>query len=169
MQNKLPSILLGGLAVGLITTVLSIFSQPGSGNQAMGMAMGCVVCLAYVGAGLIAVWHYTNTQRLTLPAGEGVLMGLMAGAVAALVGVVLGLLLRAVGILPGPEEVWAQLEASGQFDDVPPESLEMSRNVMEMMMGPAGHAIALVLGAVAGLVGGAIGAAMFKKGGDRPA
>lgn len=169
MQTKLPSILLGGLAVGLITTVLSVFSQPGSGNQTMGLVMSCVVCLAYVGAGLIAVWHYTNTQRLTLPAGEGVLLGLMAGVVAALVGALLGVLLRTLGITPSPEEVWAQLEASGQFDNVPPESLETSRKMMEMMMGPVGYAIALVFGAIAGLVGGAIGAAVFKKGGERPA
>lgn len=165
MPSKTQSILLGGGVVGLLVGILSIATTSMQGSP-IGSVVGCVACLTYIGAGLIAVWHYTNTYDLTIPAGQGVGMGALAGVVAAIVGILIGLLLRAIGLVPSPEEMMQAMERSGQFDEMSEDQIEMTRNMMGWFMGPVGYAIGVVVGALLGLIGGGIGAALFKKGGD---
>lgn len=173
MPPKTQSIILGGVAIGVVATLFSVIVNMVQGDAGAGGPMsavlGCCACLVYVGAGLIAVWHYTNTYNLTIPAGQGVGMGALAGLVAALIAIALGLVLRAVGILPDVEDIIAQLEDSPQFDGMSDDQVEQALQMTRMMAGVGGYAIALVAGVLLGLIGGAIGAAIFKKGGDAPA
>ena len=96
-------------------------------------------------------------------------MGALAGLVAALIAIVLGLILRAAGILPDVDDIIAQLEDSPQFDGMSDDQVEQALQMTRMMAGVGGYVIALVAGVLLGLIGGAIGAAVFKKGGDAPA
>lgn len=164
MPSKVTSIVLGGAAFGIFATVMSVIAASGDPSGPLGMIAGCVSCLGYAGAGLLAVWHYTSTHQLTLPVGQGVGMGAATGALAAVVALLLTIVLRAVGVLPTVEDIIMQMEASGAFDQMGQAQLEQTQQFMEMSNGPIGWAIGLVLGAVLGLVGGAIGAAVFKKG-----
>jgi len=151
MKEKLPSILLGGAVVGVANVPVSQIPVVG----------GCLACLLYIGAGMLAVWHYTNTHRVTLPGGQGAAMGLLAGIVAALLGGVLAILLIQLGVLPDPI---AAMEASGQLSQMPPEQAEMALRIARMFAGPLGLLIGAVIGGLIGLIGGVIGAATFKKG-----
>lgn len=151
MQEKLPSILLSGAVIGVANVLIAQIPVVG----------GCLSCLLYMGAGLLAVWHYTNTYQVTLPGGQGALMGLLAGIVAALFGSLLSILLIRIGMLPDPI---GALEARGQLSEMTPEQAEMVRRLVRAMMGPIGLVVGAAIGGLIGLLGGVIGAATFKKG-----
>ena len=85
MSDKMMSILIGGVAAAVLATIISLPQ-----NQ----CLGCLACLCYVGSGLLAVWHYTNTNSLTIKGGEGASIGAMAGVVAGVVGGILGFVFR---------------------------------------------------------------------------
>lgn len=155
MSDKLPSILLGGAVIGVANVLISQIPVVG----------GCLACLLYLGAGMLAVWHYTNAHQVTLPGGQGALMGLLAGIVAAFIGGVLALLLIRLGILPDPVAV---LEASGQLSEMPPEQAEMALRWVRAVSGPLGLVFGAIIGGLIGLIGGVIGAATFKKGSEGP-
>ncbi len=167
MQSKVQSILLGGIAVGLIASLLSIAPvlTGQSSSSPLGIAAGCLACLAYGGAGLLAVWHYTNTYELTIPGGKGAGMGAAAGFVAAAVSTTMTQLAMAVGLTPSMEDqVRASMEANPNADPAQIEQMTQMFSSPGFMVGAV--VVGLVLAAVMGVVGGAIGASVFKKGGD---
>ena len=152
MPSKTQSILLAGVAVGVTASLLG--SIPVAG--------GCLACLAYIAAGVIAVWHYTNTYAVTIPGGAGAGMGALAGLVAGIVSTLVGFALSATGLRPGyQEEMRRGLEESGI-------SSEQMEQMTELITSPGflvGIVIfGLILGAILGAVGGSVGSAMFKKG-----
>lgn len=166
MPSKTQSILIGALLIAVVGTLLTLISTMGgmSSNQMAGSIIGCITCILYIVGGLTAVWHYTSTNSLTMESGPGALLGMTTGAVGAIIAVLLGLLLQTLGITPTAEEVFAAMENSGAFDDMPAEQLETTKNMMLMFSGWLGWVVALIMGVIAGAIGGAIGAAMFKKG-----
>lgn len=160
MSEKNLSVLIGGLAGGLLAILLTIPQ-----NQ----FLGCLACLCYVGCGLVAVWHYTNTNSLTISGGEGAGMGALAGIVGGVVASLLGWLFRLIGLLPGAEEAIRQLEESGQLDQMDESTAEFMYQLTEFSTGIGGAVLGVVIALILGVIGGAIGAAVFKKGGDAPA
>ncbi|MFQ5570824.1 MAG: hypothetical protein ACE5G0_14165 [Rhodothermales bacterium] len=160
MSEKIPSILIGGVATGVVAVLLSIPQ-----NQ----CLGCVVCLLYAGAGVLAVWHYTKEHSLTMTGGEGAGIGAMAGIVAGIIVIILSLIFRAIGLLPGPEEIITQLEESGQFDQLSDDQLDMVMGILDFMMGVGGYVLTIVFSVIMAVIGGIIGASIFKKGSDTPA
>ena len=159
MSDKTQSILIGGVAAAVLATILSLPQ-----NQ----CLGCLVCLCYVGSGLLAVWHYTNTQSLTIKGGEGAGIGALASVVCGVVGGILGFLFRAIGLLPGVDEIIEQIEESGQFDQLDPDTADMIYSWIEISAGIGGLVIGVVFAVILGVIGGAIGAAVFKKGTAAP-
>ena len=159
MSEKNLSILIGGLAGGLLAVLLSLPQ-----NQ----FLGCLACLSYVGCGLVAVWHYTNTNTLTIAGGEGAGIGALAGVVGGVVSSLLGWFFRMIGLLPGTEEAIQQLEDSGQLDQMDENTAEMMYQFIEFSTGIGGVVISVIIAVILGVIGGAIGAAVFKKGGDAP-
>lgn len=154
MPSKSQSILLGGAAMGVAAAIFSLIP--------VGPIGSCLGCIITIGAGVLAVWHYTTTYNLTITGGSGAGMGAQAGVVAAIVSALISFVLIAIGIAPDPAEAINQAIATGQMDE---ETGDMVRGFME---GPAYYGIVLVvsliIGAIAGAIGGAIGAAMFQKG-----
>lgn len=157
MATKTQSILIGTLVYVLLGVVMS-FVAPGGGPLA-----GIAGCLVVLGSAMVAVWHYTNTNRLTIPAGEGAGMGALVGLIGAVVGTLLGLLLIRMGVQPDPTELMLeQFEAQGMTD----EQIDQAMGVAGMFTNPILMlVIAAVMGSIGGAIGGAIGAAVFKKGG----
>ena len=153
MPSKSQSILLGGVAMGVVAAALSLVPIAGS----------CLSCIAILGAGALAVWHYTDTYDLTLTGGRGAGMGALAGIVAAIASSLLGFLLVTIGVAPDPMEAMQAAQANGQ---------EMPEWLLDFYSGSTfyvvGLVISVVVGATAGAIGGAIGAAVFKKGGETP-
>lgn len=156
MSNRMQSIWLSGVASGVLITVLANIPVVGA----------CLCCLAYMGAGVMTVWHYANTYERTLAGGTGAGMGAIAGLIASLVSSVLGFIASKLGITPSMEEVFQELEDSGQM---PPDQLDMFLGLMENPLFYVGMILlGMVIGAVLGTLGGAIGASLFKKGGELP-
>ncbi len=159
MSDKTLSILIGGLAFGLVAVLLALPQV---------QILGCLICLTYAGAGMLAVWHYTNTQTLTITGGEGAGMGALSGLVAGAVASLLGWILRAIGVMPSTDDIIRQMEDSGQFDQLDADTVDMIYGWIEFSTGIGGVLIALIIALILGVIGGAIGAAVFKKGSQAP-
>jgi len=166
MPSKTTSVLIGGLATAVLVTLLGVWAL--TGNAVIRTLVGCLSCLVYLCAGLIAVWHHTTEHSVTLTGGQGVVLGLFSGAIAGAAAAILQRILVIVGITPGPEEV---MRASGVSMDQP--GMEFAKIMMETMSGTTGLVISIVLGAifggVLGLAGGAIGSSIWKRGNDEEA
>lgn len=154
MPDKTQSILLAGLAIGVAATVLGLV--PGVG--------GCLACATYIGAGMLAVWHYTDRHRLTLQGGQGAGIGALAGVVAMVTASILQFVLMATGVQPSFREAIAdQLDASG----LDPAQVEQFMSMVESPFFVVGMIlVGLVVYAILGAIGGAIGASVFKRGGE---
>ena len=167
MPSKLTSVLIGGLASGLIGTLITIaadvLTNPGSQNPGLGIIFGLLGCLTMITSGLIAVWHYTGEHDLTLTGGQGVGIGALAGIAYGVIGTVLTRILMMAGVLPGVDETMQQMEDLGAMDG---PGAEFTVMWLEFTMGWGGVILAVVFGVITGLIGGAIGAAIFKRGAE---
>ena len=168
MPSKLTSALMGGLAATLLVIVFNYLAS--TGGYPPNPAYGCLACFSYLVCGLVAVWHYTTEHSMTLSGSQGVALGVLSGIFAGAITALLSYLLMALGIMPGPEEMLEEMERSGLLDEAGGSFLV---RIIEMMQGPAGLLIGIVqnsiTGAIMGLVGGAIGRAVWKKGEEEPA
>ncbi len=152
----MQSILLSGVASGVLVTLLANIPIVG----------GCLCCLAYIGAGVMSTWHYTNSYELTIAGGTGASMGALTGVIASVASSVLGYISSKLGLTMTMEEAFRQLEESGQM---PPEQIDMIMGLVESPMFYAGLLlVSIIFGAALGAAGGAIGASAFKKGGAFP-
>lgn len=146
--------MLAGSVCGVITAVFSIFQPWG----------GCACCLTYIGAGILYVWHFSNTQEpgFTMTSGEGAGSGALAGVMAGLVATVFGIALQQAGIVPGPEEIVNQLYENSEFTG---EQLDMIEGIiLSPFLYVASAFITAIIGGVLGAIGGALGVNLFAKG-----
>ncbi len=157
MPSKRQSIILGGLVAGLLST------------SYLGL-INILCCAGVIIGALVAVWHYTDSNELTISAGQGAVLGLLT----ALVGSVISLVLNYIVISFGVRSDQAMLEFFiNRFgDSMPPESYDQLIEQLETPITLATYlksALWGILGsAVFGTIGGAIGAVIFKKGSDEP-
>ena len=162
MASKLPSILIGALVYAVVASIGGILSATGGGAQYLG---GALACIAIILGSAGAVWHYTSTHRLTIPAGQGAALGAGAGVVGAIVGWILNQILVAAGIVPDPiEAARRQLEGQGMTQ----EQMEMAMQWTERFTGPLGIVAGVIFAVVLGAIFGAIAALIFKKGEATP-
>lgn len=161
MTGKTSSILIGVLAYVFIGIVLQLVA---AGTGFLSSVLGCLVIL---GSAMVAVWHYTSTNGLTIPAGEGAGMGALVGLFGAVLAGLLTYLLISAGAMPDPADLaLEQMRSQGMTD----EQIEEARGMAEMFSSPLMVLlVGGVIGALVGAIGGAIGASVFKKGGDAPA
>lgn len=154
MPSKTQSILLAGVAIGVAAALFAIIPVAG----------GCLACIAYLGGGVLAVWHYTNTHQLTLSGGQGAGLGALAAVTAGIVATLLGYLFSAIGLTPSFQEMMQQQFAAGNMD---PAQRDQILALFESPLVIAGMILlGLIINAIIGAIGGAIGASLFKKGRD---
>ena len=110
--------------MGLLVTLLSLPK-----SQLLGMFF----CLAYLLAGGIAVWHYTNEHGVTLKGSQGVALGALSGAISAAVAAVLTGFLMALDVLPSLEE-----QMTEQIEGMEDAEATAAMGVMRLFVGPAG-------------------------------
>lgn len=153
MPDKKQSILLGS-AVG---TVLS--------TSYLGI-INCLCCAGIIAGAMVAVWHYTTNNTLTISAGTGASMGAIVGIVAVVASTILNLILIKAGVRSDLAVNNFFLDQFG--DSMPPEAYDQ---IVEQMNTPVTLVsyiksawIAFLIGPIFGALGGVIGAAMFKKG-----
>ncbi|QXD16369.1 DUF4199 family protein [Rhodocaloribacter litoris] len=159
MPSKNQSILLGGLVVGLLST-----SYLGLINM--------LCCAGVLIGAVVAVWHYTSTYELTIPAGEGATIGALAALIGGLISLVLNFVLMKIGIRHDLVISQFMLERFGE--GMPPEQYEQIREQMSQpvtlgsYLKQAWYGAVLIVTAIFGAIGGVLGAVLFKKGGEAP-
>lgn len=157
MPSRTQSILIGGLVTGILSTSV--------------LGMINILCCAGVIIGAMAgVWHYTEENSLTIPSSQGALIGALCGVLGAVIAGVLNQILIAIGLDFGTA-------MQGQFMrnlGMSAEQLEQMQQMQEAQQQGnwlwtiGGTLISMVLFAVFGALGGAIGASVFQKGDEQP-
>lgn len=155
MPDKNQSILLGGLVVAVLSTsYLSLINM--------------ICCLGVIVGAVIAVWHYTETNEITVSGGTGATMGVLAALFGLIVASIINFGLIKMGIRH--DQVFTEWMINAMGDNMPPEQYDAMVEQMNaditiglMLKNTALGAIVYV---IFGAIGGMIGAKMFKKGGD---
>ena len=149
---KASAVILAALIAGVIAGVLN--SIP---------LICCGICFWLLLAGFIAVPLYQAFDKpaRTLTASQGLILGLLAGVAAAIVASIFGLLRGSVSI----DEALTAVRAYDQLEPLVPYLEQASR-----LGGDGGGLVQLwstlcnlVVYSIIGLLGGLIGAAVFKK------
>lgn len=154
MPTKSQSIFLAGAAIGVAAAILGLIPAIGS----------CLACIAYIGSGALAVWHYTDRHQLTLQGSQGAGMGALAGMVAMAIASILSYLFMAIGLTPPLRQlIEEQLDSSGMDPAQAEQIMEMTTSPLFII---GVFLVALVIYAILGAIGGAIGATVFKKGNE---
>ena len=153
MPSKNQSILIGSLVVALLST------------SYLGL-INLICCLGVIVGAASTVWHYTTTNKLTVPAGTGAGMGAAAGAIGAVIATILNFILMQAG-LDGSDVINNMImeRFASQMDPEQLAEMEAQQEAARTVAGQATNAaIFFVVSAIFGAIGGAIGAAVFKKG-----
>lgn len=160
MPSKAQSILLGTAAYVGVSLLIQLLGRGAGFDQPV--VFGVVGCLLMLALGAIPAWHYTNANRLSIPAGAGAGMGAAAIAIGALLLALVTWVAVEAGMAPDPRTVAAE---EAERRGLSPEEVEALTLVAHpLLMGLVGT----VIGAVVGAVGGAIGASVFRRGDDGP-
>ena len=153
-SGRLQPALLGGVFIG----VMSALPIVNAGN--------CCCCLWVLAGGALAVYLRKQSSPYPITAAEGALVGLLAGVIG---GVVIGLLSIPMMAITGPmqQQLFERMMSSN------PEMPAEIRDILERAaVGPTFRAITIVLNLIVntvfGLLGGVLGAAIFKKNAPPP-
>ena len=162
MTGKSQSILLGAMIVGLLATIFGLV-QFSVQSQVFGTLACCVIPTA---GALLATWHYTSTNALTIRAGEGAMIGLAACILGNFVSLGLSLVVSYTGLMPSPFDVEAVIEMTqesmvdrGSSQAEIDQAIGFMREFYFVFV-----IVAVVAYGVLGAVVGAIGASLFKRG-----
>ena len=125
-------------------------------------------CAGVIIGALVSVWHYTDTNELTIKAGQGAVIGLLAGLIGWGISLVLNFILIKAGIRS--DLVFSQFILDRFGDSMPEESVDQMVEQMNAQITLAKYLATAIWGVlfslVFGAIGGSIGALLFKKGGD---
>ena len=155
VPEKLQPALLGGVAIGVLSAlpVVNIVN---------------LCCCAWVVAGGALASHLMQQNHpAPINAGDGAVVGLLAGAIGAIVGTVLSV---PIAMMMGPFQLQMMERVMQGAQDMPPEV----RSIFEQMQGGMGGAalgigfifslfFSLFFYSIFGLFGGLLGALIFRK------
>jgi len=153
---KLQPALLAGVAIGVLSALPVI------------NFVNLCCCAWVVAGGALASNLMQQNHPAPINAGDGAIVGLMAGAIGALVGTVLSV---PVAMMMGPFQMQMMERVLQGAQDMPPEV----RSILEQMQGGMGGAAAMGIGfvfslffslffySIFGLFGGLLGALIFRK------
>jgi hypothetical protein len=155
MQGKtmlMPAIW-GGLAIGILSAL------PFVG------AINICCCAWVITGGLLAAYVLQSNTPEPITAGDGAVVGLLAGIAGAFV---YGIVLLPVNIISGPVQRRALLRLVDQLPNLPPELRETITNIgsspsMAIVGAVTGVLMMLFVGGIFATAGGLLGSVLFKK------
>lgn len=158
MGERLQPAFWGGLFIG----VLSALPIVQVGN--------CCCCLWIVTGGVLAAYLRQQQTPYGIPASEGALVGLMAGIIGGVLTVLISIPMHAI---TGPMQQRMLDWVISANPDMPGEFREaIQRASGESALNPFGLVLSfvyyVVLGVIFGILGGLLGAAVFKKSAPPP-
>ncbi len=162
MQPKVPSIALGAAVYTVLALIVGFFALNASGSAQYLTSVLC--CLAAISGPAVAVWHYTSTHDLTIPAGTGAGLGAAAIVAGGLVSLAITKALQMANVYPSDAEIMDRQRDQLIAQGLEPEMIEQSMKMGEMMQGVGGALINIVIAALIGAIAGAIAASVFKRG-----
>ena len=153
MGERLQPAFWGGLFIG----VLSALPIVQGGN--------CCCCLWIVTGGVLAAYLRQQQTPYSIPASEGALVGLMAGIIGGVLTVLISIPMHAI---TGPMQQRMMGWVLSTNPDMPAEFRDaIQRASGDAALTPFGLALSLVyylvVGVIFGMLGGLLGAAVFKK------
>lgn len=149
MPSKQQSILIGGVVVGILST------------SVIGL-INLICCAGVIIGGMAGVWHYTSTHGLTIEASEGAVIGALSGVLGAIIAGILTYILMTLGLDIAQNIQQSILENYG--GNLSAEELEAMQGGTGPLVYALGVLFNVVVYAIFGAIGGAIGASVFKKG-----
>jgi hypothetical protein len=155
-DSFLKSALIGGVALGVLSAL-----------PVLG-AVNCLCCAWVIGGGMLAAHLYVRDSPTPVTLGTGVLLGLLAGAIGAVVDTLFAIPIHMA--LRGSAEMTEQMrEWADEIPNLPEQSREILRTITSggMAVGSFLFVVTaffklIVYGAVA-MIGGALGVALFEK------
>jgi hypothetical protein len=160
--DKVLPALYGGIIIAVISTV------PGLSF------INCLCCAGVMAGGVMAVFFYKNTltpESSPLESSDGVQLGLIAGAFAAVIATFFSIIIRLIFGDVGSKMIMEFLERLADSGSLPPEAMDGIRQGISQSMEEGfkfaqimiGFVINIIIYPLFGLFGGLIGVAMFKS------
>ncbi len=155
-DSFLKSALIGGVALGVLSAL-----------PVLG-AVNCLCCAWVIGGGMLAAHLYVKDSPMPVTLGTGVLLGLLAGVIGAVVDTLftipLHMALRGSAVMTEQLREWAD-----ELPNLPGEYRDMLRSVASG--GPAIGSFLFIVTAffklvvygIVAMIGGALGVAVFEK------
>jgi hypothetical protein len=157
MNNKVKPALIGGVVLGILSVIPFV------------SAVNVCCCLWAILGGMLATYLYVKNSPIPATAGDGAILGALAGLVGAVISVILGI---PVAYAMGPTMRNLMVSIIERAD---PRQAEMIRQQFETAGNAIGPVIinALILGVllfVFAIIGGLLGVPLFekRKGGAMP-
>jgi hypothetical protein len=151
-SGRLQPAFFGGLLIG----VLSALPIVSAGN--------CCCCLWIVAGGMLAVYLRQQNSPFAVTSAEGALLGLMAGAIGAVVGILVSIPIES---MMGPFQRQLLERLINSQPDIPVETRDMIERASAGGRGVVGFVfkflVMLITGTIFGMLGGLLGVAVFKK------
>lgn len=152
MENQKPGMLVPALIGGAIAGVLSGIPL-----------LNCLCCLWIIGGAMLASYFLSKDSPVALTAGDGAIVGIFTGIVAAVVDAIISLPLAGIN----RELMSSIMEKIGEYADEVPAGwetwLEGGGAATTFSMQMFGLLISAVVFAVLGALGGIIGISLFGK------
>lgn len=152
MTTRQRAILTGGVVTGLLSTSYLSF-------------VNAVCCLGVIVGGVVTVQQYTSRSGTALESGDGAMMGALSGVLGAVIGGVLDRLLRPVGLDSNTisRQLMKQMgEGMEGAQGMPPEMMQSMDGGGSFLFFAAGLVFLMVIYAIFGAIGGALGTSFFR-------
>ncbi len=156
-EGLIKPALIGGVLLG----ILSVIPVISLGN--------CLCCAWIIGGGALASYLYVKSSPVGVTLGRGVALGLLTGAIGAIVDTVFSIPLQ---VLLSRLGMGASEEIQQMMDQIPQFPPELKRAVLSVLTGGKGiNMVVIAFGAVfklaiysvIAMIGGALGVAIFEK------
>lgn len=151
MTTRQRAILTGGVVTGVLSTSYLSF-------------VNVACCLGVIIGGVVTVQQYTSQSGTALESGDGAIMGAMAGAAGAVIGTVLDRILKPLGLDSNTisrrmMEEWSRgMEGPGMS----PEMMQSMEGGGSFLFVVAGTVFLMIIYAIFGAIGGALGTSFFQ-------
>jgi hypothetical protein len=156
-EGMLKPALIGGVILGILSAIPIV------------SALNCLCCAWVIGGTMLAANLYVKSSPVAVTLGRGVGLGLLTGAIGAVVDVLFAipmhLLLRGMGV----NFMEPLREALEQIPNIPPETKDALGSIFAEGNGPGvfviivGGFFTLIVYSIVGMLGGALGVALFEK------
>jgi hypothetical protein len=154
-ERMLKPALIGGVLLGILSALPIL------------RAFNCVCCAWVIGGGMLAAYLYVKDSTVPVSLGRGVALGLLTGAVGAIVTMLFSIPLQ---ILNHAGADWAEQmrRSMDQVPNLPPESRQLLESMfvrggMGVIFYAIGFIFMLFICSLFGMLGGAVGVAIFEK------